>query len=1079
MSGSLWYLNIQLALDQAKFQSNLEKAQRKAKQFSERTTQYLNNIEKAAQSINNVTKWQFRGDIANLLGSAAQQAIRYADAHTELENRIKLVIEGSLAQSRAIQSVYDISLKTSQSVEATSRVYSKFSQSANELGLTQSEVARLTETVNKTIALSGVSATSAEAGLLQFSQALDKGRLSGQELSSVMTQTPALAKAIADGLGVPVSALKELGEKGELTPKKVIGALQKMGVEIDHLFKNNETTLSSAFVNLNTAAQKWVGEINSGLNGTKSLAVVVNGIANNFDDIAKSVGVLGALGVYASARPKLHKLAEQQKVLKLAKDQQNLEKESARLLAQTTQANYAKAKSEYDLAKAEVANIQYARQQIVTERELLTTRLQSATSQTQRSALTSQILELRQQELAMTKLQTAAEQQVISVRQGVRLAYAENAVAQSAYQAGLVKTTLTTRIFQQVSMGVRNELNALKLAFLSNPLGLFVTALTTVGSAYLLFSSSADKAKDELSDFNAEVELSTDKLNKMNQAQLEAAKIKLERKIEAQREEIEKLNKEYEILRKESLEKTVKEYDGFAGVLYETEKSQQELNNQSDEAKLKLGLISDKIAELTKNQEKLNEVLNRSASIGLSVGADSSEKVLKVIEQAQHKIGRNKLKGKDLAEFDARFDLKGFENDPRYQEALDLLTKANLLGSGKSGGKTDYTKQFTDQVSQLQQRLAELKANAKDIKLFGEVSQYQEVNKLSQDIVFNAEKYAHFGIEGVTKLKEMASAIDSENQKIAIAQFGYDNSQKLQSMEFELTLLGKTRQEQDLIRFNNQLDIEAAKLKIGMSQENIIKLDEEIAKLKERHEIIHKTMNENRGSAIEGIKQGMKTIEEDVSNVAGNIANVTTNAFSGMSNALTDLVMTGKANFADMAKAIIKDIIQMTIRMMLFKAISSTFGGFSGGGSVGGIGQHYRGGLVSFDNGGFTGLGGKYTPAGIVHRGEYVITKEATSRIGLDYLNYLNYGGAFGGKRGFSSGGGVSVPRLPTSSFQPNTQPNISVKVINNGEPAQANVSTKQKGGQLELTIELVRNIAKQEASEMIQTNFRPGGAFS
>ncbi|HII3692697.1 TPA: tape measure protein, partial [Pasteurella multocida] len=171
MSGSLWYLNIQLALDQAKFQSNLEKAQRKAKQFSERTTQYLNNIEKAAQSINNVTKWQFRGDIANLLGSAAQQAIRYADAHTELENRIKLVIEGSLAQSRAIQSVYDISLKTSQSVEATSRVYSKFSQSANELGLTQSEVARLTETVNKTIALSGVSATSAEAGLLQFSQA--------------------------------------------------------------------------------------------------------------------------------------------------------------------------------------------------------------------------------------------------------------------------------------------------------------------------------------------------------------------------------------------------------------------------------------------------------------------------------------------------------------------------------------------------------------------------------------------------------------------------------------------------------------------------------------------------------------------------------------------------------------------------------------------------------------------------------------------------------------------------------------------------------------------------------------------
>ncbi|HDR1353937.1 TPA: hypothetical protein QB401_001467, partial [Pasteurella multocida] len=128
---------------------------------------------------------------------------------------------------------------------------------------------------------------------------------------------------------------------------------------------------------------------------------------------------------------------------------------------------------------------------------------------------------------------------------------------------------------------------------------------------------------------------------------------------------------------------------------------------------------------------------------------------------------------------------------------------------------------------------------------------------------------------------------------------------------------------------------------------------------------------------------------------------------------------------------------------------------------------------MSFSSGGYTGDGGKYQPAGIVHRGEYVITKEATARLGLDYLNYLNYG-----KRGFSSGGGVSVPRLPTSSFQSST-PNVSVKVINNGEPAQANVSTKQKDGQLELTIELMTKIARKEASEMIQTNFRPGGAFS
>lgn len=46
-----------------------------------------------------------------------------------------------------------------------------------------------------------------------------------------------------------------------------------------------------------------------------------------------------------------------------------------------------------------------------------------------------------------------------------------------------------------------------------------------------------------------------------------------------------------------------------------------------------------------------------------------------------------------------------------------------------------------------------------------------------------------------------------------------------------------------------------------------------------------------------------------------------------------------------------------------------------------------------FSSGGFTGVGGKYEPAGIVHKGEYVMTQEATNRFGLGLLNRMNYGG--------------------------------------------------------------------------------------
>jgi len=53
-----------------------------------------------------------------------------------------------------------------------------------------------------------------------------------------------------------------------------------------------------------------------------------------------------------------------------------------------------------------------------------------------------------------------------------------------------------------------------------------------------------------------------------------------------------------------------------------------------------------------------------------------------------------------------------------------------------------------------------------------------------------------------------------------------------------------------------------------------------------------------------------------------------------------------------------------------------------------------------FASGGYTGPGGKYQPAGIVHAGEYVLPKEATRRIGLGPLEYMRKHGKLPGYAG-------------------------------------------------------------------------------
>lgn len=152
-----------------------------------------------------------------------------------------------------------------------------------------------------------------------------------------------------------------------------------------------------------------------------------------------------------------------------------------------------------------------------------------------------------------------------------------------------------------------------------------------------------------------------------------------------------------------------------------------------------------------------------------------------------------------------------------------------------------------------------------------------------------------------------------------------------------------------------------------------------------------------------GFTHAWADIGNEVNDVYSNIGSITQNAFNGMATVLTDFVMTGKASFSDFAKSVINDITSMLIKMALFNAMSSAFGG---GGTFSFASMFSKG----FANGGYTGNGGKYEPKGVVHGGEFVFTKEATSRLGPENLYRLMRGYASGGLVGSngSSGSGVT-----------------------------------------------------------------------
>ncbi|MEZ7731201.1 phage tail tape measure protein [Haemophilus sp. 27098_8_127] len=117
--------------------------------------------------------------------------------------------------------------------------------------------------------------------------------------------------------------------------------------------------------------------------------------------------------------------------------------------------------------------------------------------------------------------------------------------------------------------------------------------------------------------------------------------------------------------------------------------------------------------------------------------------------------------------------------------------------------------------------------------------------------------------------------------------------------------------------------------------------------------------------------------------------------------------------------------------------------------------------IPEYATGGYTGNGGKYQPMGIVHGGEYVMTKEATNRLGIATLNALNYG-----KQALIAGG-LGIGLATAAPIQVDSRPPMSARpsISQTMQPMAVNITINAQAGQNE------RQIAQLVAAELERIN--------
>uniref|UniRef100_UPI000C1BB419 phage tail tape measure protein n=1 Tax=Escherichia coli TaxID=562 RepID=UPI000C1BB419 len=224
-----------------------------------------------------------------------------------------------------------------------------------------------------------------------------------------------------------------------------------------------------------------------------------------------------------------------------------------------------------------------------------------------------------------------------------------------------------------------------------------------------------------------------------------------------------------------------------------------------------------------------------------------------------------------------------------------------------------------------------------------------------------------------------------------------------------------------------------------------------------------------RGSWMAGLKSGWGEWAESATDSFSQVKSVATQTFDGIAQNMAAMLTGSEQSWRGFTRSVLSMLTEIFLKQAMVGivgSIGSAMGGAFGGGASASTGTAIEAAAANFHfaTGGFTGTGGKYEPAGIVHRGEFVFTKEATSRIGVGNLYRLMRGYAEGGYVG-GAGSPAQMRRAEGISFNQNNH----VVIQNDGTNGQA-------GPQL---MKAVYDMARKGAQDEIQAQMRDGGVFS
>ena len=237
------------------------------------------------------------GSLRNLAGAflgiqTGQWLVNTSDQLTQINARLQLMTGSAEAAAEANEQIYQAAMRARGAYTDMADLVSQLGTLAPDAFSDTGEIVAFAEQLQKQMALSGTSTMAAQAAMLQLTQGLASGVLRGEELNSVLEQTPMVAQTIADYMGVNVGTMRELASEGAITADVVKNALLGAVQETNAAFEQMPMTWG----------QVWNVMQNTAIQALQPVLDFINFLANNMGVVVPIVaGATAAMLGFAAA----------------------------------------------------------------------------------------------------------------------------------------------------------------------------------------------------------------------------------------------------------------------------------------------------------------------------------------------------------------------------------------------------------------------------------------------------------------------------------------------------------------------------------------------------------------------------------------------------------------------------------------------------------------------------------------------------------------------------------------------------------------------------------------------------------